>query len=186
MKHILIVLALFVFSSNVFAEGPKADTFKLGAVFGNIALGGDTTDNVSGASKNSIGVGAVLGYSIEDELSFELSYIQSSHDKIDHQDINLGVQYYFNSYEPFYYGLTGGVAFVTNEVAANGTDPSIDDTAFGLFIGAGADVFTKRGLVIGLQARYYKMFGSEIDYKGSKVTLVDDHYSILARVLFQF
>ncbi len=186
MKYLLIVFVLSVFSMSVFAEGPKTDTFKVGAVVGNIALSGYAGDSANSSSRNSIGVGGVLGYSIEDELSFELSYIQSSHDKVNHQDINLGVQYYFNSYEPFYYGFTGGVAFVTNEIEAHSGNPSQEDTAFGLFIGAGADVFTKRSLIIGLQARYYKMFGSEVDYGGSKIELVDNHYTILARILFQF
>lgn len=175
MKHLLLVTILSFFSLSAFAEGPKADTFILGAVVGNVGLSED-----AGESKNAIGVGGVFGYSIEDELSFELMYMQSSHDDLDHQDINLGVQYYFNSYEPFYYGFTGGVAFVTNEIG------SVDDTAFGLFIGAGADVFTKRALVIGLQARYYSMFGSDVTVGGQEVTLVDDYYTILARVLFQF
>ena len=170
-------MAVVALSPNVFAEGPTADKFKLGAVVGNVALSED-----AGESKNAIGIGGVFGYSIEDELSFELTYMESSHDDLDHKDFSLGVQYYFNSYEPFYYGLTGGVAFVTNEVG------TVDDTAFGLFIGAGADVFTKRSLVIGLQARYYSMFGSDVDLGGSvgRVTLVDNYYTVLARILFQF
>lgn len=179
MKHLLII-AITLFTMNAFAEGPKADTFKLGAVVGNVGL----SEEIGNSSKNAIGVGGVFGYSIEDELAFELSYIQSSHDDIDHQDINLGVQYYFNSYEPFYYGLTGGVAFVTNEYSAGAT--SKDDTAFGLFIGIGADVFTKRNLIIGLQGRYYSMFGSKVDIGGTKYDLVDDYYTVLARILFQF
>lgn len=177
MKHIKLALvaALLIISTNAFAEGPTADKFTLGAVVGNVALSED-----AGQSKNAIGVGGVFGYSIEDELSFEMMYMQSSHDDLDHSDINLGVQYYFNSYEPFYFGLTGGVAFVTNEVG------TVDDTAFGLFIGAGADVFTKRNLMIGLQARYYSMFGSDVTVGSSKVTLVDDFTTVMARVLFQF
>ncbi len=178
MKHLFLFtfISILALSPKAFSEGPQADTFKLGAVVGNVGLSDDTPNT----SKNAIGVGGVFGYSIEDELSFELMYMQSSHDDLDHSDFNLGVQYYVNSYEPFYYGITGGVAFVTNEVG------SVDDTAFGLFIGAGADVFTKRSLIIGLQARYYSMFGSDIDIGGTKYTLVDDYYTVLARILFQF
>lgn len=176
MKHLLLVAILSIFSLSAFADSPKADTFKLGAVVGNVGLSGDAGDKANGSQENAIGVGGVFGYSIEDELGFEFMFMQSSHDELDHQDINLGVQYYFNSYEPFYYGLTGGVAFVTNEVG------DIDDTAFGLFLGIGADVFTKRSLVLGLQARYYSMFGSDVD----GVEVVGDYYTVLARVLFQF
>lgn len=172
MKILGLIFAVSLMSLNVFAEGPKADTFKLGAVVGNIGLSNDSTT----VSKNAIGVGGVFGYSLEDELNFEFSFIQSEHDQLDHQNINLGVQYYFNSYEPFYYNFTGGVAFVTNEIS------TVDDTAFGLFFGAGADVFTKRNLIVGLQARYYSMFASEVN--GVKV--VDDFYSVMARILFQF
>ncbi|MES2769124.1 MAG: outer membrane beta-barrel protein [Bdellovibrionota bacterium] len=178
MKNLFLFtfISILALSPKAFSEGPKADTFKLGAVVGNVGLTGDPGEDSNNSSKNAIGVGGVFGYSIEDELSFELMYMQSSHDKLDHKDFNLGVQYYVNSYEPFYYGITGGVAFVTNEVG------TIDDTAFGLFIGAGADVFTKRALIIGLQARYYSMFGSEVN----GVEIVDDYYTVLARILFQF
>jgi hypothetical protein len=182
MKHLLILVCISILSltSRAFAEGPTADTFKLGAVVGNIGL----TDSAYGSSKNGIGLGGIFGYSLEDELSFEMAFIQSSHDKLDHQDISLGVQYYFYSYEPFYYGLTGGVSFTTNEIDNGGV--KTDDTAFGLFIGAGADVYTKRSLIVGLQARYYKMFGSEVNISGANYKLVDNYYAILARVLFQF
>ena len=178
MKNLFLFtfVSILALSPKAFSEGPKADTFKLGAVVGNVGLTGDAGKTSNGSSENAIGIGGVFGYSIEDELSFELTYMQSSHDDLDHSDFNLGVQYYFNSYEPFYYGLTGGVAFVTNEVG------SIDDTAFGLFIGAGADVFTKRALIVGLQARYYSMFGSEVN----GVEVVGNFYTVLARVLFQF
>lgn len=179
MKNLFLFtfISILALSPKAFSEGPQADTFKLGAVVGNVGM----SDDITGTSKNAIGVGGVFGYSIEDELSFELMYMQSSHDDLDHSDFNLGVQYYVNSYEPFYYGITGGVAFVTNEIG------TYDDTAFGLFIGAGADVFTKRALIIGLQARYYSMFGSDVDVGGAaKQTLVDDYYTVLARILFQF
>jgi hypothetical protein len=187
MKHFLLFTFISVFSmttmASIASEGPKADTFKLGAVVGNVALSNSGT----GISKNAIGLGGVLGYSIEDELSFEMTYLKSSHDDLAHTDLSLGVEYYFNSYEPFYYGLTGGVSFTKNKL--DKTSPTVakgDDTAFGLFVGIGADVFTKRGMILGLQARYYDMFGSDKDIGGTKYNLVDNYYTILARVLFQF
>lgn len=180
--YLLLILLTFSLSPKVNAQdGPKADLFKLGAIFGNVAL----SDAPQGTSKNAIGLGGIFGYSLEDELSFELGYLQSSHDKVDLQDISLGVQYYFNSYEPFYYGLTAGVTFTSNELEIS-TSQTIDDTAFGLFIGAGADVFTKRSMVVGLQARYYKMFASDITVSSTNYTVIDDYYTILVRVLFQF
>jgi hypothetical protein len=182
MKFIFALVALFTFTA-AHAEGPKADTFKLGAVVGNVALSNDGTFGTKTVSKNAIGLGGVFGYSLEDELSFEFTFMKSSHDDLDHQDLSLGVQYYFNSYEPFYYGLTGGVSFTKNEVSSIA---NADDTAFGLFFGAGADVFTKRGLIVGLQARYYSMFASDKNIGGTKYTIVDDYYTVLARVLFQF
>jgi opacity protein-like surface antigen len=179
MKLLLTILSILTLANFAHAEGPKEDTFKLGAMFGNVALKED-----AGQSKNAIGVGGIFGYSLADELSFEIDYLQSTHDDLKSSNIGLGVNYYFNSYEPFYYSLTGGVAFTTNKYDSAGT--SADDTAFGLFIGAGADVFTKRNLIVGLQARYYKMFGSDVKIGSDTYTLVDDYVTILARVMFQF
>ncbi len=181
----LLCLSLLVVSLGFItpakADSPKADRFKLGAVFGNVAL----SDAPAGTSKNSIGLGGILGYSLEDELSFEIGYLQSSHDKVDLQDISLGIQYYFNSYDPFFYGLTAGVTFTSNELEISSTE-SLDDTAFGLFIGAGTDVFTKRSMIVGLQGRYYKMFASDITRSSTNYTVIDDYYTILVRLLFQF
>ena len=164
------------------AEGPKADTFKVGALFGNVALTNDGTTPDIG--KNSIGLGAIFGYSIEDELSFEFSYITSDHDDLDHKDLSLGVNYYFNSYEPFYYNFSGGASFTENELS--GATATGKDSAFGLYAGVGADVFTKRDLIIGLQARYYKMFSSEKSISTVNYNIVDDYYTVMARMMFQF
>jgi hypothetical protein len=186
MKHLLLVTLISIFSistmASIASEGPKENTFKAGVLFGNVALGNDNSA-APAISKNSIGFGGLFGYSLEDELSFEFAYMKSSHDDLDHSDLSLGVEYYFNSYEPFYYGLTGGVSFTKNEISGT---VSGDDTAFGLFVGIGADVFTKRGMVVGLQARYYDMFSSDKNIGGTKYNLVDNYYTILARVLFQF
>lgn len=181
LNGLFVILVFLVSGSATAQDGPKENLFKLGAVFGNVAL----SESPQGTSKNSIGLGGIFGYSLEDELSFELGYLQSSHDKVDLQDISLGVQYYFNSYEPFYYGFTAGVSFTTNELEISNTE-TLDDTAFGLFVGAGADVFTKRSMIIGLQARYYKMFASDITSNSTSYSVIDDYYTILVRLLFQF
>ena len=186
----LLVIAITLLTTSAFAGftgagsgsgSPAPQKFRAGLLLGNVALNSVPVKE----SKNAIGGGVSLGYSVNEELGIELSYIQSKHDDLKYKDYSLGAVYYFESYDPFFFHLTGGVSF-TNASDTLASGQEFSDTAFGLFAGIGADIYTKRTMIIGLQTRYYKMFGSDKTVGNTAYTLVDDYWTVMMRVLFQF
>lgn len=175
---ILICLAAVVSLKAFGSEDPKQGDFRIGVITGNVGLLKDVGDDAG----NAIGFGGVFNYNISDDFFFEGSYIQSSHDNLDHQEFNFGVGQYFESYETAYFYWTAGVLFATNDLEL----VNAKDTGFGLYGGAGLDIYTAKNIAFGLQARYNKIFEKEKQVSGNEVKVVQDFYTVMFKIQYTF
>lgn len=181
MTKLLLILSCLVavVSLKAFgAEDPKQGDFRIGVITGNVGLLKDVGDDAG----NAIGFGGVFNYNIADEFFFEGSYIQSSHDDLDHQEFNFGVGQYFESYETAYFYWAAGVLFASNKLDS----PDVKDTGFGLYGGAGLDIYTAKSVTFGLQARYNKIFEKEKEVAGNDIKVVQDFYTVMFKVQYTF
>lgn len=175
---ILTCLAAMVSLKAFGAEDPKQDEIRLGVLTGNVGL----LDDVGDDAGNAIGIGVIFNYNITDELFFEGSYLQSSHENLDHKEYSFGIGQYFESYETIYFHWSTGVLFGTNDLATINKE----DTGFGLFGGLGLDILTSKRVSFGLQAHYNMMFDKEIQIAGVETPIVQDFYTILFKIQFLF
>lgn len=175
---ILTCLAAVVSLKTFGAQDPKQDEIRIGVLTGNVGLLKEVGDDAG----NAIGLGAVLNYNITDELFFEGSYLQSSHDNLDHKEYNFGIGQYFESYETIYFYWSTGILFATNDLTAINQE----DTGFGLYGGLGLDILTSKRVSFGLQARYNMLFDKEVNVSGRDIPVVQDFYTMLFKVQFLF
>lgn len=182
MAKLVIILTFLaaVVSLKAFGADPKEGDFRVGVTAGNVGLLKDVGDDAG----NAIGFGVVFDYNIADEFFFEGSYVQSSHDKLDHQEYNFGVGQFFESYETAYFYWAAGVLFATNEIEI--TSLKAKDTGFGLYGGLGVDIYTAKNITFGLQARYNKIFEKEKNVSGNDIKIVQDFYTVLFKVQYTF
>lgn len=151
--------------------------FRIGALLGQVGLFGDP----GSGGANAIGVGAVAGYRLDESLALDLSYLQSSHDRVDHQDISVGADYYVGDYETAYPHLSAGMSFITNKFK----DAAATGTAAAVYIGGGLELEIQRGLTIGPELRFQKSFEASGKVGNTDVKTVQDSYTLLIRLLYQ-
>lgn len=184
MKKLLVIAALVLGYSqaHAFEEGQV----QLGLLGGNVTLLKDVGDSGS----NALGYGVMAGVYSRDDLSFNLAYLMSDHDAVKHNEVNMGVDYYFNSFDggaPF---LSGGIVLSNNRmtipqsVSLNAGE--VSSSAFGLYAGGGVDFQLNSNIRAGVAAKYNFVFDADKNYGGTEFKTVQDNFTVLARIMFAF
>lgn len=181
MKLILIFLVLF--ATSIIAKAELAeDKARIGFQAGNVGLLKDVGDNAG----NAIGLGVITGYHVVEDILVEAGWVHSSHDDLKHDEYSFGAMYYIDGADPIYWNAGAGLAFIDHEYTKGGEN--LSDVGFALYAATGVDIFLKKRLVTGLQARYYKAF--EVEKKNAAGTLdipiIQDFYTVMFRLQFIF
>lgn len=178
MKYSMLIMLLLGLTgqAKAFEEG----RYQLGVMGGNVSLQGDVGRNQS----NALGVGVLAGVFVRDSLAFNLSYLKSTHEGVDHSEVAAGVDGYLGSNNGILPFLSGGFVFASNSWNNAGTHISGD--AFGLYAGVGVDFDLNKNLRAGVNFKHNFMFDAEKTYSGTKVKTVEDNSTVMARLVFAF
>jgi hypothetical protein len=171
-----LFFATLVWSQPSFAI--KESELRIGAQGGNVNLLGD----VGNSGQNGMGFGAVVDYAVTEEILFEVGYLTSAHESVNHTDLSLGINLNLNNYDVAYGYVSGGASFLSNSFS----NPSITGSAFGVYVGGGFDFELGRNFVTGIQLKHQKAFEATKSVSGVAVKTVQDSTTVLLRFMFTF
>lgn len=173
MKSVLLALVLASSSALAFDDGD----IRIGGQAGHVGLLGDVGDKAG----NSMGYGALLGYAASSETIFNIGYTTSSHKDLKHSDLNVGVDFYLNSYDVSYAYLSAGVDFIGHELSAI----SMSSSGFGVYGGLGVDFELGKHATAGVQALYHNAFETSVTIAGNtNVKAIQSYVTVMLRALF--
>lgn len=160
------------------ASAAEVGQFRLGALLGQVGLSGDP----GSGGNNAIGLGVLGGFRLDDQLALDIQFLSSSHSRVDHRELSVGADYYLGDYEKASPHISVGMTFNNNRFK----DASFTGDAAGLYIGGGLEFELNPGLTIGPEVRYQKAFEATAKINNVDTKTVQDSYSLLLRLLYQF
>ncbi len=177
MKLLGIILSLALLTGVAQADINEGDV-RLGLTAGHIGLLSDVGDRAG----NSLGFGGFANYTITNEMQFELGYLTSSHNNLNHREINAGVNLFFNSYDAAYFAALMGVDFVGHDVNYAGATSS----GMALYGGVGVDFELNKNFGAGLYAKYHYAFETSVTDSTSRnsVKAIQHWVSVLVRLMY--
>ncbi len=178
-------LGLILLCLPLSALGANEGQFLVGVLGGNVTLTGDVGD----AGGNGLGYGAGLGYAVRDDIIAQFQYIQSDHDRVQHQEISAGADIRVSGFDAAVTFVSAGVVLASNEVdfdLQNLTTETVSSDAFGIYFGGGLDFELSKNFEVGLQARYNYVFETEEEVSGMQSKIVESNFSVLARLQIYF
>lgn len=182
--HLFALLLIFTLP-GWFASAMSEGQYSLGVLGGQIGLTGDVADH---DKAGDLGVGVLAGYSVRDDIFFNLQYHRAEIGAVEHSAFGAGADFYLlgaDATRPF---LSAGLALLSNtigfRVGAQNVDMSA--SAFALYAGGGLEFELTPALGFGLQARYHVAFEATDRVNNVETPIVQDTYSVLARVIYTF
>lgn len=185
IRYFAFTLAVF-FSASPSALAMLEGQYSLGVLGGQVGLTGDVADVDKGGG---LGLGFVAGYSVTDDLFFNLQYHQADLGKVKHSVFAVGGDFFLDGPEAMRPYVAAGLGLLSNTIdfgmsGLQKLEPS--SQAFALYLGAGFDFQLTRAMSFGLQGRYHFAFEAEESVEGETRPIVQNTYSVMARWIYTF